>query len=371
MDLHLKTAKLLLVDDDEDDFFIVRNLLQKVTGSGFEIEWIAGSDEAVQVINEERHDAYLIDYRLGADSGLEMLAGLRIQERRQPFIILTGAGDSKIEQQAMQIGVADYLVKGSFDAELLSRVLRYSLQRKRLEEQRIQHLIELNRSKDEFISLASHQLRTPATVVKQYIAMVLDGYVGPMQPDQQAMLEKAYEGNELQLRIVNDLLHVAAIDAGRVNLQRSNVDVVNLLEHSIQDQQARFRQRQQQLVADLPSKPLKVGLDGLKLRMVIDNLIDNAGKYSDDGAEIRVGLADGQDTVSLYVSDDGVGISQADRAKLFQKFTRIPNRLSAEVGGSGLGLYWAQQIVELHGGRIDVDSAEGRGSTFTIVLPRT
>jgi two-component system sensor histidine kinase/response regulator len=362
-------AKILLVDDDEDDYLIVRNLLSNVNGGQFELQWVQSFDEAKDIIQEARHDAYLLDYRLGAESGLELLAGMDLQEREQPFIILTGAGDQRIERKAMRLGVADYLVKGAFDGELLSRVLRYSLQRKRLEVQRVQHLLEINRSKDEFISLASHQLRTPATVVKQYIAMVLDGYVGELDEAQRAMLTRAYEGNELQLRIVNDLLHVAALDAGRVHLKKTSLNPVALVNESVLDHQGKFLGRQQQVSVKAPDKVKSVAADELKLRMVLDNLLDNASKYSDEGSAIKVEIADKDDSVCIAVSDSGVGIKAEDMGKLFQKFSRVPNRLSTEVGGSGLGLYWAQQIIDLHGGTIDVTSEEDKGTTFTISLP--
>lgn len=369
MEHPVKLTRVLLVDDDAEDHLIIRNLLARVPGNHFVLDWISDANEAISSIRKGGHDIYLVDYRLGAENGLDIVKRLGIQERPEPFIILTGAGDRRIEQRAMDLGVADYLVKGRFDAELLGRVLRYSLQRKHLEAQRLQHLIEINRSKDEFISLASHQLRTPATVVKQYVAMVLGGYVGELSEPQRSMLVKAYESNELQLRIVNDLLHVAAIDAGRVRLQKENVDAVALVRRSIQDQQAKFDERRQAVNVKASSEQLYVYADELKLRMVFDNLLDNAGKYSDQDSTIKVAVTSRDGKVRVSVRDTGVGINLADQSKLFQKFSRIDNRLSAEVGGSGLGLYWAKNIVDLHEGILTVKSEEDVGTTFTVALP--
>ena len=217
---------ILLVDDDEEDFIIVKKLADSISHTSFALEWEPDIERARARIDQAEHAAYLIDYRLaGGETGLELLGAYNLFERIEPFIILTGAGDEVIEQQAMEMGVADYLVKGSFDSELLSRVLRYSMQRKNLEAQRIQQLLEINRSKDEFIALASHQLRTPATAVKQYIGMMLEGYAGPLDEVQSDMLRTAYESNERQLSIVNDILRVAQLDLDKVVIKPTLQDM--------------------------------------------------------------------------------------------------------------------------------------------------
>ena len=196
------TKRVLLIDDDEDDYFIIKRLFEKIPKSPFKLEWTADFDDAQRLIATDDHDIYLIDYRLGQSTGLELLEHFSLPQRRQPFIILTGAGDRDIEAAAMKLGTADYLVKGKFDADLLSRVLNYSLSRKEMEAQRVRELMEINESKDEFISLASHQLRTPATAVKQYIGMIIQGFVGDVSEQQRDFLDRAYNSNERQLDII-------------------------------------------------------------------------------------------------------------------------------------------------------------------------
>jgi signal transduction histidine kinase len=153
-------------------------------------------------------------------------------------------------------------------------------------------------------------------------------------------------------------------------LERGAVDIAQLVRESCQNQMAKVTDRNQGMALNGPEKTKPLQADELKLRMVLDNLLDNASKYSDAGAEICVSITDSPQEVRIAITDKGVGIRQKDKAKLFQKFTRLPNRLSTEVGGSGLGLYWAHKIIELHNGQINVDSVDGKGSTFTIVLPR-
>jgi two-component system sensor histidine kinase/response regulator len=370
MEPNKPNIRVLLIDDDTDDHLIVRRLLGKISASPFELSVATSYDEGLQVISQQAHDIYLVDYRLGAQTGLELLEVVEPQKHSEPFIILTGAGDERIEQQAMKLGASDYLVKGSFNAELLSRTLRYAMQRKRMEALRLQHLIDVNRAKDEFISLASHQLRTPATAVKQYLGMVIGGYVGELNDSQKTMLETAYSSNERQLQIVSDLLRVAKVDAGRVRLTKTTIDLAALVEEVIEELDPKFRQHNQKIVFVPPKvRPCAV-VDKENFRMVLENIVDNASKYSGPDTTVTIRLRHTPTQVGVSIADQGVGIKAEDQDKLFIKFSRVDNPLSTEVGGSGLGLYWAKKIVDLHNGTITVTSTEGKGAAFTILLPQ-
>lgn len=362
--------RILLVDDDEDDYLIIRKLIAKIPDSPFDLNWCDSFEEAVRLIALNNHDLYLVDYRLGANSGLDLLEMAEPHSRSEPFIILTGAGDRDIEQTAMKLGAADYLVKGMMNTELLARSLRYALQRKQIEGQRLQHLIELNRAKDEFISLASHQLRTPATGVKQYVGMLLEGFVGTLTDRQRNMLRKAYESNERQLRIVSDLLKVAQVDAGKVMLRRDEVNINELVDDVLHEQQNRFLTRKQRVVCEHSEEAAIANIDRDTIRMVFENIIDNASKYSANNTTITVAISQDDGVVRVRITDQGVGIAKRDQAQLFQKFARIDNPRSTLVGGSGLGLYWAKKIIDLHDGDITVTSKIGTGTTFEVSLPR-
>lgn len=361
---------VLLVDDDEDDYLIIKRIFSQVQNSPFVLEWVDEFDEARDLIEQNRHDVYLIDYRLGAHTGLELLQLAHPEKRRQPFILLTGAGNEAIEWQSLELAASDYLVKGAFDANLLSRSLYYALQRKRVEEQRIDHLMELNRSKDEFISIASHQLRTPATGVKQYIGMLLEGFVGDVTNEQRSLLQKAYESNERQLKIVSDLLKVAQVDAGKVMLKKGDVKLGDFIRDIIHEQHDIVISRNQSITFARPEPEIIVTIDVASMRMVVENIIDNASKYSEEGSHIEVIAEEKGNFFELRVIDQGVGISSEDRSKLFEKFSRLDNSLSTKVGGTGLGLYWARKIVDLHGGAVTFTANEDRGTTFRIKLPK-
>jgi len=361
--------RILLVDDDEDDYLIIKSLLLEAIQPKPEVKWTSHYDEARSAIEQATYDVYLIDYRLGEKSGLELLKPLDLQQRHEPFIILTGVGDESVERQAMEMGVADYLVKGKFEAELLRRVIEYSLQRKRLETQRVRHLVELNRSKDEFIAVTSHQLRTPATAVKQYLGILMGGYAGEMNDEQRSLIKRAYQTNERQLKIVDDILHIAQLDLRKIELHLETIDIRQLVERCTQDIKLTTKNRGQLIVLELPDRPIYVTCDPTFTVMAIGNLLDNASKYSGHGTTIHVVAAHTDSLAKISIIDEGVGIEKVDMVKLFKKFSRVDNPLSLEVGGTGLGLYWSKAIITMHHGDIIVDSQRGVGSTFTVTLP--
>lgn len=367
-----KPVRVLLVDDDEEDYLIIRSFIAKIHDSPFKLEWISDIEEAARVIDQEVHDIYLIDYRLGQEDGLELLGRFDLVKRPEPFIILTGAGDERVERKAMRMGVADYLVKNTLDSELLSRVLHYSLQRKLFEAQRVQELMEINRSKDEFIALASHQLRTPATAVKQYVGMILEGYAGEVTPEQEKFLRSAYESNERQIQVVNDILRVAKLDLKKIILKRQDIDMVALMQSIVHDLMSHFDSRSQNVVVDKSADCICVPADTEYIRMALSNIVDNASKYTPEQKSIRIHVKDmDTDNVQIAISDEGVGITEEDLHRLFKKFSRIENPLSVKVGGTGLGLYWSKEIIELHGGTIEVASKVNEGTTFTVTLPKS
>lgn len=228
---------------------------------------------------------------------------------------------------------------------------------------------EVQTAKDDLLSLASHQLRTPATVVKQYVGMLLQGYGGTVTKQQADMLTNAYESNERQLEIINQLLYVARLDAGRITLHTQKVDIVKLVRGVARDQAEDIRTNKHKLTYDIPHKTLSARIDPHYIRMVLENLLSNAIKYTPEGGTIVLGADRDRGMVRLTVRDNGVGIPLSAQQTIFDKFSRVENELSTDVNGSGVGLYLTQQIVALHGGTIEVESAPDKGSTFIVRLP--
>jgi PAS domain S-box-containing protein len=227
----------------------------------------------------------------------------------------------------------------------------------------------LNAAKDEFIGMASHQLRTPATIVKQYVSLLRSGFGGELNPKQQVFADKAYKSNERQLNIVNDLLKTAQIDSKLFILKKEYVTVTDLVEQAVSELGELLNRKQQSLVISDTPTPIKVYVDKTELNLVLVNLIENASKYSPDKSKIKISVALKDKLITISVIDQGVGLDKDDTPRIFQKFTRIDNELSDTVSGSGLGLYWVDQIVKLHGGSVKVKSTPRKGSSFVVSLP--
>lgn len=227
----------------------------------------------------------------------------------------------------------------------------------------------LSDAKDEFISLASHQLRTPATVVKQYIKLLTEGYVGEIPEAQEKMLTIANSNNERQLEIIEDLLRVARVDDGKVYLRKSSRDISREVEAVVDKLAVVFDERGQSIVFKRPRQPMITSIDRKLMSMVLENILDNAGKYSPKDSAVTINIEQKDGYINIAVKDKGVGIRKKDQAKLFKKFSRIHNPSSESVKGTGLGLYWAKKILDLHGGGIGVSSIYGRGSIFTVSVP--
>ena len=230
-------------------------------------------------------------------------------------------------------------------------------------------LQRLNDSKDEFISLASHQLRTPATAVKQLLGLLLEGFEGELPDNIQRIIEKSYESNERQIAIVNSLLRVAQVDAGKVVLHKTVHDINSVINGLLLQHSGVIAERDQIVTWDLPKKPLPGYIDEQYFRMALENILDNASKYTNQGGGIHIRTEGRDDFVHIEISDTGVGIPEANMERLFEKFHRIPNDLSHKISGSGLGLYWVEKIIDLHNGTIGVDSKLGEGTTFHIYVP--
>jgi signal transduction histidine kinase len=223
--------------------------------------------------------------------------------------------------------------------------------------------------KNEFLSLASHQLRTPASNVKQYLGLLLEGYLGKLKPDQIEAVHVANRNNDMGIKIINDLLGVAKLDLDKIRLKKVDTNIYLLVKEVVDNYRPQLRERKQTVKFERAVKKVEASVDVAYLKSAFENIIDNASKYSPKKSRIHIRVEKSSKKIIVSIKDEGVGIRKKERAKLFKKFSRIPSEFTLNVEGSGLGLYWVKHIVELHGGRISVKSRHGKGATFIVELP--
>lgn len=228
---------------------------------------------------------------------------------------------------------------------------------------------QLDRVRSEFVLLVSHQLRTPATAVKGFLSLINDYYAKGLTHKQQNLVNQAYEENDRQLQLINEILAVAQVDSGEMTLNKRPYDVLRLAKSVVAEQQILLDSRDQQANVIQSSVLPEILIDPEKIRIVIENLVHNASKFSPQGSQITVRLSAKEHTVLIEVTDEGPGLERIEVEKLFRKFSRGVSSATARTEGAGLGLYLAKQIVDLHHGKISVRSAVGEGTTFTVQLP--
>jgi len=228
---------------------------------------------------------------------------------------------------------------------------------------------DLDRLKSEFISIAAHQLRTPLSAIKWVIKMVLDEDVGPLNKEQSELLEKGYKSNERIIHLVNDLLNVSRIEEGRFGYNFEKHDFLELVNSVVEGVAGLIDKNKIKLVINKPNLLPPIVFDQEKMLLVMQNLVDNALKYTPERGRIEINIDVDKEFFKVSVKDNGVGIPEKDKQKLFSKFFRAANVIRMQTEGSGLGLFIVKNIINKHGGVIFVDSQEGRGTDVHFTLP--
>ncbi|MEW5974704.1 MAG: response regulator [Acidobacteriota bacterium] len=223
--------------------------------------------------------------------------------------------------------------------------------------------------KTEFISIVSHELRTPLTPIKGYIDLIVEGDAGDVTEEQSNYLSIVQANTDRLVAMVNDLLDISRIEAGKIDLEIKPVDMAEIVRDVVAFHQKQIESRQMRVTLKLDSARTKVRADRGRITQVMHNLISNAYKYTPPGGAITIESQPDGEFLDVCVSDTGLGISKEDQKKLFTKFFRAENPTTKDVGGTGLGLAIAKSIVEKHEGEIWVESQLGKGAKFHFTLP--
>jgi len=235
--------------------------------------------------------------------------------------------------------------------------------------QGFEKLAEANRLKSEFISVVSHQLRTPLSNLKWTIELLMSGRLGKIEEEQVECFGILKENNDRMAELISDLLTVSRLEQRTLPPKKREASLGELVQGLISEFQPFFRASNIQIEFSVQNDLPKIYLDPFQVRLVIENLLDNAIRYIKDKGEIKIKLERKEKHIYFEIKDNGVGIPKEDQKYIFQKFFRSENVLKYQTQGSGLGLYIAKAITEKSGGKIGFESEENKGSTFWLMLP--
>jgi signal transduction histidine kinase len=401
--------KVLVVDDEESVVVTIKAILQL---DGYNVWTTMSGREARAMVRDVEYDLVLTDLRLDDGDGLDVLKAVRERHPETVTIMLTGYASLESAIQALRAGAYDYLVKPSEVEELRSTVAR-GIERRRLGQElrqrvveleqanreiadlnsslqrrideataelkeRYEQLRELDRMKSQFLSIASHELKTPITAMSGFLQVALrrvrrlteGASPAPMADGLRGIseqLEVVYRQTGRLARLIDELLDVSRIQTGRIEFHYGDVDIGELANEVAARLQLTTTAHEISVRRDTQSV---VTADRDHLEQVLNNLVTNAIKYSPSGGAITIDVRPDDGGVRLSVTDQGIGIPEKELEAIFGLFYRSPDRAARDAAGMGLGLYISKEIVVRHGGRIWAESGREKGSTLNVVIPR-
>jgi len=379
-----KPLQVLIIDDNLSDREICCQLLRE--HSEYDCTFLCASSgkSGIDLCQSARPDCVIVDYLLPDFDGIAFLDTLDADLTMLPFpiIMLTGYGDEMIVAEAMRAGAADYLPKDLLSTKSLGRAVSNAMEkhqlRRALEEQR--RLLwrtnaELRRRNEEictFYHMLSHELKTPLTAAREFVAIVIDGLAGPTNDTQREYLGIAKESCDQMNLGLNDLLDVARLDTGKLHIEPRLTAMATVVKRAVTMMLPMARSAKidlsDQIEPDLPD----LMMDARRIMQVLTNLIGNALKFTPSGGQVTVRvtqLPPEQDGILVAVRDTGRGIAPEQRSRIFERLYQAREAKEVFEGGLGLGLYICREVVKLHRGEIWVESTLGQGSTFFFTLP--
>jgi signal transduction histidine kinase/GGDEF domain-containing protein len=351
--------QVLVIEDNPGDFRLLQEMLLDVKGEFFNVVRAENLSRALERLKLGGIDVVMSDLGLPDSQGLATFEHLHTNSPEVPIVILTGTYDDERKAvEAVSKGAQDYLVKGQADGKLVSRVLQYAVERKHLE-----------RVKDEFVGTVSHELRTPMTSIREVISQILDGILGETTPEQREFLSMALSDVDRLSRIIEDLLDISKLDAGKMKIKIEMCEMVALVLKIISSFVPQVKAKGLEMKGSFSKEKIKAYVDKDRITQVFSNLIGNAVKFTQKG-HIEISLVEREDAIECSVSDTGPGIAKKDLSQVFDKFQQFGHQVNGEEKGTGLGLAISKGIVDLHKGKIWVESEVNVGTKFTFVLPK-
>jgi phosphoserine phosphatase RsbU/P len=363
-------VRLLLVEDNPGDARLLRETLSDAPSLRFDLVHAERLSDALDSLGTSQADLVLLDLSLPDAHGLETVARMLEAAPEIPIVVLSGQADETLAVQAVQAGAQDYLVKGTVEGPTLARAIRYAMERRRLltrERQARAAAESAVQARDEVLRIVAHDIGNALSAMKIHTTVLArtlpEGDAGT-EPRKRVMAIRNTVGQMERLR--QDLLDVAAIEAGRLGLEPAEVGLAAVVEDAVESLAEVAAENELELVSRLPDALPPVWADRERIGQVLGNLVGNAVKFTPAGGRVEVAAEHRGAEVLVCVADTGPGIPAEHLPHVFDRFWQARSTRRA---GAGLGLAIARGIVEAHEGAIWVESEVGRGTTFRFTLP--
>ncbi len=371
--------RVLLIEDDEDDYIVARRMLNDIYPDNVELTWAQTYEEGMEKISPCDFDVCLLDYRLGARNGIELLREICADKYPIPIILMTGQGDREIDIEASKAGAADYLLKNQPAPLLLERAIRYSIQHKQSEAARLELLKErearltaeqANRANDAFLAMVTHELRSPLNAILGW-AQILRAKTADETTIEHA-LEVIEKSARTQSRLIEDILDTARAVGGQLRIDVRPTILPDVITAAIEVVKPAADAKNIRIETAMDAHVNVISGDPERLQQVIWNLLSNAIKFTPPDGKVAIHLERADPNARIIVRDNGKGIDAAFLPFVFDRFAQHPDdaKNTGRRSGLGLGLSLARQLVELHGGTIEAASeGPGYGATFMLEFP--
>jgi len=371
-------SRILVVDDEKE----IRDFLLKALTrlKGYDVELAESGEEALKKIEKGNFDLVLTDLKMPNTDGLQLVTEIGKSKPEILTVLMTGHGTIDSALEAMKRGASDYLTKPLNLDEMIVRLQRVLEERQRFVklrdfatqlEKANQELKRIDEMKSEFVSVASHELRTPLAAIKNAVQLILQGKTGEINENQKNFLSMAERNISRLTNILNNLLDLSRIESGKIDLKIEELDPRTPIEFILSSLKPQADGKSIQLRIEIHKELPAVYGDREKIEQILTNLVGNAIKFTPEGGEITVSARpspQGKNKLAISVRDSGIGISEDQFEKIFEKFHQVEGSLHRSVSGTGLGLAITKGLVEAHHGEIWVESQIGKGSTFTFTL---
>jgi len=359
-------ATILVIDDEEA---MRDSCYQVLSKDGYRTETAEDGDSGLQKIRDIKPDLVLVDLKMPGMGGMELLEKTRDIDPNIVSVVITGYATIESAVDAMKRNAYDFLPK-PFTPDQLRIVTRRGLERRKLTLESARLRQEKEKMRENFVTLVSHQLRSPLVSVQQYFEVMLGGFAGEVAGKQKEMIEEASKRIDALLNLVNDWLNMSRIETGKLIGKFEPVDLASVLSETMELLKPLAEDRKVALEMDLRDSLAVVEGNGESLKQAFTNLVSNGINYNIEGGTVTVSTKEEGGHLVAEVSDTGIGISQENLPFIFDEFFRVKTEETRGVTGSGLGLPIAKRIIEAHNGSIKVASEPGKGTTFSILLPK-